>query len=102
VKTHLQSCANEEIAVGHQHKHTGGVAGALRSIFVNHGIRGLWRGVTGAMIRVSVGSATQLTTFSWTIEHIVMLQVLLVLQDISSNSSNHLLSLLLDHPPALL
>jgi len=76
VKTHLQSHANEEIAVGHQHKHTGGMAGALRTIFVDQGIRGLWRGVTGAMIRVSVGSATQLTTFSWTKERIVMLQVL--------------------------
>jgi len=75
VKTHLQALANEEIAVGHQHQHTGGMASALRTIFVNHGIRGLWRGVYGAMMRVSVGSATQLTTFSWTKEHIVMLQV---------------------------
>lgn len=78
MKTHLQSLANEDIAVGHQHKHTGGMAGGLRTIFVNHGVRGLWRGVGGAVIRVSVGSATQLTTFSWTKEHIVMLQVCLI------------------------
>jgi len=75
VKTHLQSHANEEIAVGHQHKHIGGMAGALKTIFQNHGIRGLWRGVTGAVMRVSVGSATQLTTFSWTKERIIMFQV---------------------------
>jgi len=75
VKTHLQAKANAEIAVGHQHEHTGGMAGALRMIFVNHGLSGLWRGVSGAVIRVSVGSATQLTTFSWTKEQIVMLQV---------------------------
>ena len=76
VKTHLQAQANAEIAVGHQHEHTGGMASALRTVFENHGLPGLWRGVTGAMIRVSVGSATQLTTFSWTREQIVMLQVL--------------------------
>ena len=75
VKTHLQARANAEIAVGHQHDHTGGMANALRTIFGNHGLPGLWRGVTGAVIRVSVGSATQLTTFSWTREQIVMLQV---------------------------
>jgi len=75
VKTHLQSRANAAIAVGHQHEHTGGMAGALRMIFVNHGFRGLWRGVTAAVMRVSVGSATQLATFSWTKEHIVMMQV---------------------------
>jgi len=75
VKTHLQSQANAEIAVGHQHGHSGGMAKALRTIFTNHGIFGLWRGVTGAVIRVSVGSATQLTSFSWAKEHIIMLQV---------------------------
>ena len=75
VKTHLQAQANAEIAVGHQHEHTGGMAGALRTIFVNHGLSGLWRGVSGAVIRVSVGSATQLATFSWTKEQIVMLEV---------------------------
>ena len=29
-----------------------------------HGVRGLWRGVTGAIPRCTVGSATQLSTFS--------------------------------------
>jgi len=75
VKTHLQARANEEIAVGHQHEHTGGMAGALRSIFKTHGIRGLYRGVSGAAVRVSVGSAAQLTSFSWSKEHITTLQV---------------------------
>jgi len=78
VKTHLQAQANEEIAVGHQHSHTGGMASALRTIYTNHGMRGLWRGVGGAVIRVSVGSATQLTAFSWCKERIVMLQVCVI------------------------
>jgi len=74
VKTHLQSRANAEIAVGHQHTHTGGMAGAFGTIFANHGVHGLYRGVGGVAIRVAVGSATQLTTFSWTKEQIVMLE----------------------------
>jgi len=75
VKTHIQAKANAEIAVGHQHEHSGGMTSALRTIFANHGIPGLWRGATAAMIRVSVGSATQLSTYSWTKEQIIMRQV---------------------------
>lgn len=74
MKTHLQAQANAEIAVGHQHAHTGGMASALRTIFTNHGIRGLYRGVGGASIRVAVGSATQLTAFSWTKERVIMME----------------------------
>jgi len=79
VKTHLQALANAEIAVGHQHTHTSGMAKGLSTIFTTHGIRGLYRGVGGASIRVAVGSATQLTTFSWTKERIVMLQASVIM-----------------------
>lgn len=63
VKIHLQSQADARIAVGYQHKHDS-TASALRDIYRNNGIRGLWSGVTSAIPRVMVGSATQLATFS--------------------------------------
>lgn len=63
IKTHLQSKANKEIAVGHQHPHES-MSHAFKSIFKDHGVNGLWRGVSGAIVRVTVGSASQLSTFS--------------------------------------
>ncbi|XP_002737995.1 solute carrier family 25 member 35-like [Saccoglossus kowalevskii] len=63
VKTHLQSQSNVEIAVGHQHTHNG-MTSALRTIYKEHGVIGLWRGVSGAVPRVMVGSGAQLSTFS--------------------------------------
>eukprot|EP00794_Sanderia_malayensis_P015113 gene15113-16669_t len=63
IKTHLQSEATASIAVGAQH-HYKGLANAISAVLQEHGIRGLWRGVTGAMPRVSVGSAAQLSSFS--------------------------------------
>ena len=44
---------------------------AFLSIYKTNGIFGLWRGVTGAMNRVTVGSAVQLSTFS-TAKELVM------------------------------
>lgn len=66
--------ASEEIAVGYQHSHTGMVS-ALRSIFTEHGLVGLWRGVSGAVARVMVGSSVQLSTFSVCKERVVYSQV---------------------------
>ncbi|XP_013416950.1 solute carrier family 25 member 35 [Lingula anatina] len=63
VKTHLQAKSVEEIAVGHQHKHES-MWTAFRQIYNQYGIKGLWRGVTGAVPRVTVGSGAQLATFS--------------------------------------
>lgn len=63
VKTHLQSKASREIAVGYQHNHRGTFT-ALANIFRKDGIRGLWRGATASLPRVGVGSAAQLSTFS--------------------------------------
>ncbi|XP_045474234.1 solute carrier family 25 member 35-like [Harmonia axyridis] len=65
IKTQLQSRAAQHIAVGHQHHHEG-VVGALRSIYNAHGIKGLWRGVNGTMLRALVGSSAQLTSFAVT------------------------------------
>lgn len=40
------------------------ISGAFKSIYQQHGVVGLWRGVTGAVPRVTVGSAVQLSTFA--------------------------------------
>ncbi|KAI6656628.1 Solute carrier family 25 member 35-like isoform X2 [Oopsacas minuta] len=63
VKIHLQAQSAPSIAVGYQRSHTSATK-ALWSIFKQHGISGLWRGATGAMVRVTLGSAAQLSTFS--------------------------------------
>lgn len=48
---------------------------ALRAIYKEHGVTGLWRGSSAAVARVSVGSAAQLCTFSSSKEMVVDLQV---------------------------
>ncbi|NXD86524.1 S2534 protein, partial [Halcyon senegalensis] len=63
VKTHLQAQTLSAVAVGHQHDHEN-ISGAFKSIYKQHGVAGLWRGVTGAVPRVAVGSAAQLATFT--------------------------------------
>ncbi|KAK0687176.1 S2534 protein, partial [Pygoscelis papua] len=72
VKTHLQAQTLSAVAVGHQHNHES-ISGAFESIYKQHGVAGLWRGVTGAVPRVAVGSAAQLATFTsakdWVCEH---------------------------------
>ncbi|NWQ84292.1 S2534 protein, partial [Columbina picui] len=40
------------------------ISAAFESIYRQHGVAGLWRGVTGAVPRVAVGSAAQLATFA--------------------------------------
>ncbi|XP_042128190.1 solute carrier family 25 member 34 isoform X2 [Peromyscus maniculatus bairdii] len=63
VKTQLQAQTVAVMAVGHQHQHQS-VLGALESIWRRQGLLGLWRGVGGAVLRVTVGSAAQLATFA--------------------------------------
>ncbi|XP_027548914.1 solute carrier family 25 member 34 [Neopelma chrysocephalum] len=63
VKTHLQAQTVAAMAVGYQHHHEN-ITTAFRSIYRQHGVVGLWRGVTGAIPRVTVGSAVQLATFA--------------------------------------
>nr|XP_044625688.1 solute carrier family 25 member 34 isoform X2 [Equus asinus] len=63
VKTQLQAQTVAAMAVGHQHHHQS-VLGALETIWRQQGLAGLWRGVGGAVPRVTVGSAAQLATFA--------------------------------------
>ncbi|XP_054743291.1 solute carrier family 25 member 35-like [Anastrepha obliqua] len=62
VKTQLQSHAPKQVAVGYQHKHTG-MLSALRHIYRQGGIFGLWRGSTASIARASISSGVQLATF---------------------------------------
>ncbi|XP_074655605.1 solute carrier family 25 member 35-like [Tubulanus polymorphus] len=82
LKTHLQSKATSMIAVGHQHEHTS-MADGFRSIYRIRGVFGLWRGVEAAMLRVMVGSAAQLSTFSYAKHYI---------EDMQINSPGHILT----------
>ncbi|OQR79585.1 solute carrier family 25 member 35 isoform 1 [Tropilaelaps mercedesae] len=63
VKTQIQSQSLSEIAVGFQHKHSS-VTQAFLSVYREGGFLGLWRGANAAMLRVSAGSAIQLSTFT--------------------------------------
>uniref|UniRef100_A0A8C4N4Y2 Solute carrier family 25 member 34 n=1 Tax=Eptatretus burgeri TaxID=7764 RepID=A0A8C4N4Y2_EPTBU len=63
VKTQLQVQTSSSIAVGFQHNHVGMVS-ALTCIGRTEGLKGLWRGVEAAGLRVAVGSTAQLTTFT--------------------------------------
>lgn len=65
LRTHLQSQAVTQIAVGYQHKHTG-MMSALKDIFQKHGIRGLYRGVAVTMPRAMLGSGGQLAGYGYT------------------------------------
>jgi solute carrier family 25 protein 34/35 len=65
IKTQLQSQAAESIAVGHQHGHSG-LVHAVKSIYMKHGIQGLWRGAHATVLRAVVGSSAQLTSFAKT------------------------------------
>lgn len=74
IKTHLQARANQSIAVGTQHPHDSMTKG-FKMIYSQHGVVGLWRGMTAAVSRVMVGSAAQLSTFSTAKEYIVNLKL---------------------------
>ncbi|XP_026571685.1 solute carrier family 25 member 34 isoform X2 [Pseudonaja textilis] len=63
VKTHLQAQTASAMAVGHQHNHKN-ISGAFEAIYKRQGLLGLWRGVSGAVPRVTVGSSVQLATFA--------------------------------------
>ncbi|XP_016844868.1 solute carrier family 25 member 35 [Nasonia vitripennis] len=63
VKTQLQSQASGSIAVGTQHHHSG-TWSALRSLWREGRFRGLYRGWHVGVPRISIGSSTQLTTYS--------------------------------------
>ncbi|KAK3098844.1 hypothetical protein FSP39_023618 [Pinctada imbricata] len=75
VKVHLQAQAKQEIAVGHQHTHEN-MRHAFKTVFKEQGGRGLYRGVNAAIPAVTVGSATQLSSFSFARDFLTRHQIL--------------------------
>eukprot|EP00043_Microstomoeca_roanoka_P017296 m.180251 g.180251 ORF g.180251 m.180251 type:complete len:311 (-) comp16612_c0_seq4:2973-3905(-) len=63
VKTQQQAQGAAATAVGYQHHHTSGLQ-AFRQILKESGVPGLWRGFTGSVPRLVVGSSVQLSTYS--------------------------------------
>ena len=63
MKTQLQAQAELSIAVGTQHN-IKSIPDAVKRIYREHGITGLWRGCTAAVARATIGSAVQLSSFS--------------------------------------
>jgi len=65
VKVRLQTQASgRTVAVGTQHGYSNmSFVGVLRHIISSEGLSGLFRGVTSGMMRVSVGSASQLSSY---------------------------------------
>lgn len=70
MKTQLQAQANASIAVGAQHN-IASLSSALASIYRKNGFLGLWRGSSASMLRVTTGSAVQLSSFSSAKEYIL-------------------------------
>lgn len=62
VKTHMQSYAHADVAVGFQRKHNG-MINAFKKIYSIRGFRGLYRGVIGNIPRAALGGGAQLATF---------------------------------------
>ncbi|KAJ8683228.1 hypothetical protein QAD02_019020 [Eretmocerus hayati] len=71
VKTQLQSASANQ----HKHHRHAGAWGALRNLWHSEGVRGLYRGWHVGVPRISVGSATQLTSFSVVADWLKPLQV---------------------------
>lgn len=66
IKTQLQSqskSSSVKYVVGYQHQHRG-LIDALKTIYRNNGLRGLWKGYSALVPRNCVGSSVQLSTFS--------------------------------------
>lgn len=70
VKTHLQSKAAKNIAVGHQHEYEGSLQ-ALKKIFNENGIQGLFRSGFAVVPRAFVASVSQLTFFSYSKQYLM-------------------------------
>lgn len=61
IKTQIQAQSYGTFAVGFQHGHKG-TFDALRRILAENGVKGLWRGWTGILVRTAVGSSAQLVS----------------------------------------
>src|SRR4051794_20914118 len=70
VKTRMQVQSNVA-AIGEQY-HYRSILHAFRSIYEREGLRGMYRGVPAAALRVAMGSSVQLATYDTTKERIIV------------------------------
>ncbi|XP_062540742.1 solute carrier family 25 member 35-like [Armigeres subalbatus] len=63
IKTQQQAFSSGSYTTKFQHKHSGVVA-AFRNLYRDAGIKGLYRGYTAHLTRVSLGSSVQMTSFA--------------------------------------
>ncbi|XP_028178292.1 solute carrier family 25 member 35-like isoform X1 [Ostrinia furnacalis] len=63
LKTRIQASAHPSIAVGRQHKYNGMIDGC-RIIYRTEGLKGFFAGVNATCLRLAIGSAAQLPTFT--------------------------------------
>lgn len=62
MKIQLQARSSSKISVGYQHNHSGFI-NAFSTILKESGFYGLWRGATGMLPRVAIGSSIQIAPF---------------------------------------
>jgi len=70
----MQAKSNSAIAVGYQNE-CKGLTRSLAKIYTQYGVIGLWRGSSGAVARVMVGSAAQLSTFAQAKQYIISTKI---------------------------
>lgn len=73
LKTRLQA-QSSIAAAGYQHGYTGIVDGLCR-MAAEEGIASMYKGVSASMLRLALGSAAQLSAYSWIKEQAVAMQV---------------------------
>ena len=71
LKTRMQAQAGgANAAVGHQHGYTG-IGDGIQRMLIEEGFASAYKGVTASMMRLALGSAAQLTAYSWTKEQVL-------------------------------
>ncbi|KAL0842422.1 hypothetical protein ABMA28_014529 [Loxostege sticticalis] len=70
LKTRIQASAHPSIAVGRQHRYKGLIDG-IRTVYRTEGLKGFFAGVNATCLRLAVGSAAQLPTFTIAKEYLI-------------------------------
>nr|XP_029725271.1 solute carrier family 25 member 35-like [Aedes albopictus] len=73
-KTQLQAFSKGKYTAKFQHKHDGVIA-ALRNMYREAGVKGLYRGYTAHLTRVSLGSSVQMTSFAMAKDFFVQYEI---------------------------
>lgn len=74
LKTRLQAQSHTSTAAGHQHGYTGIIDGLCR-MATEEGLASMYKGISASMLRLALGSAAQLSAYSWIKERALIMQV---------------------------